>query len=79
MNDSPNMLTTEQLAIPAPQAAKLLGISTRHLWALHSSGRLPSPIRLGRSVRWRRDELGRWLAAGCPSRDKWEAMADVAG
>lgn len=74
MNETQTIETTEQLALTARQAAKLLGISTRHLWALNSSGRLPAPIRLGRSVRWRRDELQAWLDANCPSRDKWEAM-----
>lgn len=64
----------EQLALPAKAAAKLLGISERHLWALHSSARIPQPIRLGRSVRWRRAELVEWLDAGAPPRDRWEAM-----
>jgi predicted DNA-binding transcriptional regulator AlpA len=55
--------------------AKLLGISERHLWACHSSGKLgPRPIALGRAKRWRVDELRRWLDAGAPSRDRWEAM-----
>ena len=61
--------------MPAKEAAQLLGISERHLWALNSSGRLPQPVRLGRSVRWRRQELLAWLEAGCPSRDRWEAMS----
>lgn len=51
-----------------------LRISTRQCWKLLSSGRLPAPVRLGRSVRWRRDELLAWLEAGCPSRDRWEAI-----
>ncbi len=63
----------ECLALPAADVAKLLTISERHLWALHSSGRLPRPIRLGRSVRWNHDELRRWLDAGCPDRATWEA------
>lgn len=68
-NDAP-----DRLALPAPDTAKLLGISERHLWSLSASGRLPAPIRLGRSVRWRLDELRAWLDAGCPPRDRWEAM-----
>ena len=54
--------------------AKLLQVSLRHVNALNASGRLPKPIRLGRSVRWPREELVRWIAAGAPSRDAWEAM-----
>ncbi len=65
---------TERLALAAADVAKLLGISERHLWALHSSGRVPRPIRLGRAVRWNAAELSAWLDAGAPERDKWEAM-----
>ena len=62
----------DALALSACEVARLLAISERHLWTLHSSGRLPRPVKLGRSVRWNRGELQRWLDAGCPSRDRWE-------
>ncbi|UCC30848.1 MAG: helix-turn-helix domain-containing protein [Phycisphaerales bacterium] len=63
----------ECVALSAGQVARLLAISVRHVWKLHASGRLPVPIRLGRSVRWRRQELLAWLDADCPPRDRWEA------
>jgi len=66
----------ERLALPAAEVAKLLGISERHLWSLNSSGRLPQPVRLGRAVRWRTDELRAWLAAGAPERSRWETMRE---
>jgi prophage regulatory protein len=62
------------LALPASDVAKLLNISTRHLWSLNSSGRLPRPIRFGRTTRWRADELRAWLDAGAPPRDQWEQL-----
>ena len=65
---------SERLALPAADVAKLLGISQRHLHTLNASGRLPRPIRFGRSVRWIHFELCAWLSAGAPARDKWEAM-----
>lgn len=61
------------LALSAGEAAQLLGISVRHLWALNAAARLPRPIRFGRSVRWSLDELRAWLAAGAPERAEWEA------
>jgi len=64
----------EPLALTAIQAAKLLGVSRSHFFKLASSGRLPLPVRLGRAVRWRRDELVEWLEAGCPTLDKWQMM-----
>ena len=65
---------SERLALPAADVAKLLGISTRHLWSLNSSGRLPRPIRFGRATRWNVEELRAWLAAGAPERSRWEEM-----
>jgi predicted DNA-binding transcriptional regulator AlpA len=80
MNDpltaiAPNM---PPLALSADGVTRLLGISTRHLWSLNSSGRLPRPIRFGRATRWRANELRDWLAAGAPPRDRWEAQCDRA-
>lgn len=60
------------LAVSAAQTAGLLGVSTRHLWAMNSAGKIPKPVRLGRCVKWLRQELEDWLAAGAPSREQWE-------
>lgn len=62
------------LLLPAGDAARLLNISERHFYKLHSGGRLPRPVRLGRSVRWRAKELQEWLDAGAPSHARWENM-----
>lgn len=60
-------------ALSADEVAEALGISRAHVWKLASTGRLPRPVRLGRAVRWPRKDLEQWLAAGAPSRDRWEA------
>lgn len=52
MSTKTNPNTPERLALSVRDVAELLGISTRHCWKLAASGRLPQPIRLGRSVRW---------------------------
>jgi len=65
------------LALPAAAVAEMLQVSERHLWSLHSSGRLPQPVRFGRAVRWSVDELRDWLAAGAPSRDVWEQLKET--
>ena len=62
------------LALPAADVAKLLVISERHLWSLHSAGKIPRPLALGRCRRWSYEELQSWLAAGGPPRGQWEAM-----
>ena len=50
-----------------------LCISPRQVWKLLASGRIPAPLRLSRSVRWRADLIDRWIELGCPSRDEFEA------
>lgn len=74
---NPSNARTSQIPKLAPSAqevARLLGISRAHVWRMHSSGRLPKPVRLGRAVRWGRAEIEGWLAAGAPTRERWEAM-----
>ena len=62
------------LLLTVKQVAKLLGISERHAYKLDASGRLPRSIKLGKSVRWRREELERWVEAGSPDRARWETL-----
>ncbi|MFN5852097.1 MAG: helix-turn-helix transcriptional regulator [Pirellulaceae bacterium] len=47
--------------------AGLLGVSGRHVYRLADSGRMPRPLKLGGAVRWDRDEIRRWIDAGCPA------------
>jgi predicted DNA-binding transcriptional regulator AlpA len=46
-------------------AAMLGGCSTRHVYRLADTGRMPRPIKLGQLTRWRRAELVDWLNVGC--------------
>ena len=62
----------EPLLLTAPEAAGMLGIGKSTFYRLHSSGRVPMPVRLGGAVRWRAGELTDWVAAGCPARARWE-------
>ncbi len=77
MNTESNQSHLEPILLAAAEAAKLLRISERHFYKLHSSGRVPRPIRLGRAVRWRADELRDWVAAGTPPRDRWQGMREL--
>lgn len=54
--------------------AALLDISQRTVYRLDSSGRIPKPLKLGASLRWRRKEVVAWIAAGMPDRHTWEEI-----
>ena len=62
------METRERTAvlIPAEEVAAMLGVSERTLWRLLSAGKLPQPVRIGRSTRWRAAEVREWIERGCP-------------
>jgi excisionase family DNA binding protein len=62
------------LTMDAVQAAKLIGISNTHFWAMLSSGRIPPGFRLGRRRLWAVDDLRAWIAAGAPTADRWAAI-----
>jgi excisionase family DNA binding protein len=53
------------LLITAVELARLLHVSTRTLWRLLSAGHVPAPLRFGGAVRWRVDEIKKWIADGC--------------
>jgi len=60
------------LLIDTRQASKLLGVSSRKLYTMYSSGQMPAPTRIGRAVRWGYEELRAWVNAGCPSATEWQ-------
>lgn len=68
MTDAP---APAPILLSARQVAAALGIGLTLLYRLHSEGRLPLPIRLGRRTVWRASELTDWTCAGCPPRHLW--------
>jgi predicted DNA-binding transcriptional regulator AlpA len=61
------------LLLTAKQAARLCAKSERTWRTWDAAGWIPCPVRIGRSVFWRLDELHQWTVAGCPRRAEWEA------
>jgi excisionase family DNA binding protein len=48
------------------QVADLIQCSTRHVYRMEERGELPRAVRLGANVRWPRQHIDAWIAAGCP-------------
>jgi predicted DNA-binding transcriptional regulator AlpA len=61
------------LLVTARVAAEMCGKSLRTWRTWDTAGRIPRPVRIGRSTLWRIDELRAWVAAACPRRDVWES------
>ena len=47
--------------------ATLLDCSTRHVYRLVDTRRIPQPIKLGAMLRWVKSDFEQWIAAGCPN------------
>jgi prophage regulatory protein len=62
------------LVVDARRLAEMLGVGIRTVRAWDASGRIPAPVRVGGSVRWRLDEIRAWVSAGCPTRGVWERI-----
>ncbi len=60
------MVANHQPLLNVDDLTQLLGISRRHVYRLSDTGLMPAPVRLGTSVRWRREDIDQWLSAGCP-------------
>jgi len=73
-NDVAASFLDEKILLTANEFAQLLGIGRSTLMRHQSSGKIPLPVRIGGSTRWRRKEIEEWVDAGCPSRSRWEAM-----
>jgi len=63
------------LLVDAVEGAHLIGVSRATFLRLDRRGLLgPRSVRLGRLVRWHRQQLEAWAAAGCPPRVRWMRM-----
>ena len=54
----PELLTIRELA-------KVLKLSPRSIWRLVKNHQLPVPVRIGGSIRWRAEDIIRWINDGC--------------
>lgn len=54
---SPTPAEPERLLLPVDQVAQMLGLGVRTVWRLTSARRLAAPVRIGRAVRWRRQDV----------------------
>ena len=56
----------ETALLDVKEASRLCSISASMLYKLNAAGSMPTPIRIGALMRWRRKDLLKWINAGCP-------------
>ena len=77
---APSMpLRADPLALDVPALAAALRVSVRTVHRLRDQGRLPEPLKLGRSLVWPVDGpngIRAWLAANAPDAATWASMIE---
>ena len=68
---------TESLLLSRRNAAELLDLSVATLDRMQAAGKLPRTLVVNGGVRYRREDLVRWIALGCPDRKTFDAADDV--
>ncbi len=67
------------LVLDIHDVARGLKTSAKTVRRMHAEGKLPAPLVIGsRSLRWCRETLVRWVAAGGPSREEFEQLEQQA-
>ena len=64
----------EALLLTDREAAALCGLGRSTWRRLQAAGKVPPPVKLGRSCRYRKSELLAWIDAGCPDAKTWAAL-----
>jgi hypothetical protein len=63
------------LLVPDTTAAALVNVSRATLHRLRAAGKWgPEPVRLGRRLLFRLQEMCEWVDAACPIAEVWAAM-----
>lgn len=52
--------------------AETLQVSEKTIRRLNIEGRVPQPTKIGNQLRWPRQMIVDWVAAGSPRRDEWK-------
>ena len=65
-------LTTKfkQRLLTVSVVAEICGVAPATIRRMTDSGAMPLPVRLGRAVRYRRDDIMDWIDDGCPDLSK---------
>jgi predicted DNA-binding transcriptional regulator AlpA len=63
---------SESLLIDARTSSRLVSVSLRHWMRLHAAGECPPAVRVGRCLRWKREDIVSWIACDCDV-NRWAA------
>jgi hypothetical protein len=77
MSQAEDCPASESLLLNRRKAAALIDVSVATLDRMQAAGKLPRTLSVNGGVRYRRDDLTRWVALGCPDRKTFDAASDA--
>lgn len=72
-----NAVAVREKLLTAEGVGEMLSLSKRQIFRLNSSGKIPAPVKIGGSVRWRAGDIDRWIEWGCPNQVEFKARKGV--
>ena len=66
MTEAQNQIESARL-LTVKAVAAMLTVSSRHVYRMADSGKMPRPVKLGGSIRWDREVVENWIKESCPS------------
>ncbi|WP_237225485.1 helix-turn-helix transcriptional regulator [Rubinisphaera sp. JC750] len=61
----------ESLLVNSRELAEMLDLSERTIHSMWKKKEMPAPIRIGRAVRWVKEEMQAWVNHHCPPASEW--------
>ena len=61
-----------KMLLKVSELAQILNLSQRTIHRLNCTGKLPSPIKISGSIRWRQSDIDLWLDLDCPDRGTFD-------
>jgi len=61
--------TMSEKLLKANEVAQTVNVSKRTIHRLNCAGKIPCPIKINGSIRWRQSDIDLWIELGCPDRE----------
>ena len=66
------MENEEKILLSVNEVAAILELNQQTVRNMANDGRMPKPIKVGGSVRWKKDTIFEWIESGCPTEKSQE-------
>ena len=57
------------ILLKVEMVAQILNLSKRTIHRLNCTGKIPCPVKISGSIRWRKSDIDIWIELGCPDRE----------